>query len=189
MSVVAPLPVAGKWFRMNRGEHGVARLQEHRIDQMLESNVWHVRGAEADLVIDTGNGIGRLRPQLDRFHPGQPMIAVATHGHFDHTGGMPEFDDRRCHEADVGDVREPYPLTLVRERYPDDLDAMFAYYGYEAPGVCPGTCRTSTVRSPRSMASPSATNDVGSHPRIVHPATSKPSQGTAVTNTSGASYP
>ena len=63
------------------------------------------------------------------------MIAVATHGHFDHTGGMAEFDDRRCHEADAGEVREPYPLTLVRERYPDDLDEMFAYYGYEAPDV------------------------------------------------------
>ena len=63
------------------------------------------------------------------------MIAVATHGHFDHTGGMAEFEDRRCHEADAGEVREPYPLTLVRERYPDDLDEIFAYYGYEAPDV------------------------------------------------------
>ncbi len=27
------------------------------------------------------------------------------------------------------------PLTLVRARYPEGLDEMFAYYGYEAPDV------------------------------------------------------
>ena len=34
-------------------------LVEGHITPMLESNVWHVRGRDADLVVDTGNGIGR----------------------------------------------------------------------------------------------------------------------------------
>ena len=129
------LPVAPAWFSPQAGEHGVTRFHEPHLDQMLQSNVWHVRGTEADLVVDTGNGVGSLRPTVERLAGGRPVIAVATHGHFDHTGGLVEFDDRRCHGADAPDVREPYPLALVRERFPDDLDEMFAYYGYEAPDV------------------------------------------------------
>jgi len=131
---MAILPV-GWSFRRNEGEHRITRLQEQHIDQMLESNIWHVRGSEADLVIDTGNGVGPLRPVLERRDSDRPIIAVATHGHFDHTGGLVEFDDRRCHEADAADVREPYPLALVRERFPEGLDELYAYYGYEAPDV------------------------------------------------------
>lgn len=128
------LPVAD-WFKANPGEHGVTRLIEPFMTTMLESNVWHVRGRDADLLIDTGNGVGRLRTAIDRYADGRPVISVATHGHFDHTGGLHEFDDRRCHEADAADVRLPYPLALVRERCPADLPDMFAYYGFETPDV------------------------------------------------------
>ena len=79
------------------------------------------------------SGASGLR--IDELAAGRPVIAVATHGHFDHTGGLAEFDDRRCHEADAAEVREPYALTLVRERFPEGLDEMYAYYGYEAPDV------------------------------------------------------
>jgi glyoxylase-like metal-dependent hydrolase (beta-lactamase superfamily II) len=129
------LPVQSAWFRSQDVGDGITQLVEPHIDTMLESNIWHVRGDERDLVIDTGNGVGRLMPQLERLREDRPVTAVATHGHFDHTGGMVEFDDRRCHADDAAGVRVPYGLTLVRERFPEGLDEMFAYYGYEAPDV------------------------------------------------------
>ena len=54
----------------------------------FESNVWHVRGRDRDLVVDTGNGeIGDLRAELAPFVDDRRVVAVATHDHFDHTGG------------------------------------------------------------------------------------------------------
>jgi glyoxylase-like metal-dependent hydrolase (beta-lactamase superfamily II) len=123
------------WFKANPGDHGVTRLVEPFMTPMLVSNVWHVRGRDAVLVIDTGNGVGRLRSAIDRLGEDRPVISIATHGHFDHTGGLHEFDDRRCHEDDAAEVRVPYPLALVRDRFPDDLDDVFAYYGFRTPDV------------------------------------------------------
>jgi glyoxylase-like metal-dependent hydrolase (beta-lactamase superfamily II) len=62
-------------------------------------------------------------------------VAVATHGHFDHTGGLHEFDDRRCHPDDEADVREPYRLRLRREDFDDEVAGMYAYYGYPVPDL------------------------------------------------------
>ena len=100
---------------------------------MLESNVWHVRGRDADLVVDTANGIGPLRPVMDELAEGRPVIAVATHGHFDHVGGLAEFEDRRCHEADAAETRDPFPVRIERDAQPAGVDEMFAYYGFEVP--------------------------------------------------------
>ncbi|HEX7246958.1 MAG TPA: MBL fold metallo-hydrolase [Actinomycetota bacterium] len=127
------LPVADRWWRSEDVADGVTVLVEAHITPMLESNVWHVRGSDADLVIDTANGVGALRPAVDELAHGRPVTAVATHGHFDHVGGLGEFDDRRCHEADAGEVRHPYAVRIERDAQPEGVEEMFAYYGFEVP--------------------------------------------------------
>lgn len=127
------LPVADRWFRSSDAGDGVTLLVEDHIDLMLESNVWHVRGRDTDLVVDTANGIGLLSPEIDALRDGRPVVAVATHGHFDHVGGLHEFDDRRCHADDADEVNSPYPMALTRAGYPPDAGEMFAYYGYPVP--------------------------------------------------------
>jgi glyoxylase-like metal-dependent hydrolase (beta-lactamase superfamily II) len=127
------LPVAERWFRRFDAGDGVTLLVEQHIDELLESNVWHVPGRDRDLLVDCANGIGALRPLVDPLASGRPVIAVATHGHFDHTGGLHEFDDRRCHADDETDVRQPFRLRLRSEDFDDDIRGMFAYYGYPVP--------------------------------------------------------
>lgn len=127
------LAVAERWWRMHDADDGVTLLVEGHITPMLESNVWHVRGRDADLVVDTANGIGPLRPAIDELAADRPVIAVATHGHFDHVGGLAEFDDRRCHEADAAETRAPFPARIERDAQPEGVDEMFAYYGFEVP--------------------------------------------------------
>jgi glyoxylase-like metal-dependent hydrolase (beta-lactamase superfamily II) len=58
------------------------------------------------------------------------VVAFATHGHFDHVGGLHEFDDRRVHRDDAEMTRSPYPLKLRREDFDDGVEEMFAYYGF-----------------------------------------------------------
>ncbi len=133
--MIAPLPVERDWFRASDAGDGVTLLVEPYIDRLLESNVWHVRGRDADLVVDAGNGVGPVAPAIAALAAGHPIVAVATHGHFDHTGGLREFDDRRCHEADADDVRVPFPLRLLREDFAPGTAEIFEHYGYPVPDV------------------------------------------------------
>lgn len=129
------LPIADAWFRSEAVTDGVTLLSEPFIDPLIQSNVWHVRGLEADVVIDAGNGVGSLLPFLLPLAQGRPIIAVATHGHFDHTGGLHEFEDRRCHAHDADDVRRPFPMRLLRERFEAGTAEIFEFYGSPVPEV------------------------------------------------------
>lgn len=129
------LPVAHPWFRAEDAGGGVTRLWEPHIDDLLESNVWHVPGRDADLVVDAANGVGLLRPAVEALSEGRPLIAFATHGHFDHVGGLHEFDDRRVHSDDAEMTRMPFPLKLRREDFADGTEEMFEYYGFPVPDL------------------------------------------------------
>jgi glyoxylase-like metal-dependent hydrolase (beta-lactamase superfamily II) len=130
--VNAGLRVAHRWFHAEEATDGVTRLWEPFVDPFLESNVWHVSGGDRDLVVDTANGIGALAPAIDALREERPVIAVATHGHFDHVGGLYEFADRRCHPDDGG-MPLPGPLRLLRPDFPAWLVGEFTYYGLPTP--------------------------------------------------------
>jgi glyoxylase-like metal-dependent hydrolase (beta-lactamase superfamily II) len=129
------LGLAHPWFTAEDAGDGITRLYEPHIDPLLESNVWHVPGRDADLVVDSANGVGPLRPVVDALTSGKPVIAVATHGHFDHVGGLHEFDDRRVHRDDAEMTRSPFPLRLRRANFAEGTEEMFEYYGYEVPDL------------------------------------------------------
>jgi glyoxylase-like metal-dependent hydrolase (beta-lactamase superfamily II) len=126
------LSVRRPWFASETVGGGVTRLWEPYVDPFLESNVWHVRGSKRDLVVDAGNGVGPLAPAIGALSAGRPVVAVVTHAHFDHVGGLGEFDDRRCHELDAG-MPAPGPLRLMRDDFPDWLIEDYRYYGSELP--------------------------------------------------------
>ena len=130
---MSELPVAQEWFRTQRVTEDVVLLVEDHLDAFFESNVWHVRGRDRDLVVDTGNGIGDLRAALEPFAGDRPLVAVVTHDHFDHIGGLHAFDERWCHEVDAGGIREPEGLALRREDFRSGLEDEIRWYGYEPP--------------------------------------------------------
>lgn len=129
------LPVAHPWFAAEDAGGAVTRLWEPHIDDLLESNVWHVPGRDADLVVDSANGVGVLRPAVEALSQGRALISFATHGHFDHVGGLHEFADRRIHRDDEEMVRSPFALKLRREDFAEETEEMFEYYGYPVPDV------------------------------------------------------
>lgn len=126
------LPVADRWFASEDAGGGVTRLWEPHVDPFLESNVWHVRGAERDLLIDAGNGVGSLDDAIEPLRGGRDVVALATHAHFDHVGGLAAFADRRAHALDAA-MPTPGPLVLVREAFPEWLVEDFRYYGSPLP--------------------------------------------------------
>jgi glyoxylase-like metal-dependent hydrolase (beta-lactamase superfamily II) len=130
--VIPDLPVVHRWFAAEHAGDGVTRLIETHVDPFLESNVWHVRGSERDLVVDAANGIGALRPSIDALTGERPVIAAVTHAHFDHVGGLHEFEDRRCHEADA-EMPNPDGLVLMRDAFPQWLIDDYAWYDSPLP--------------------------------------------------------
>jgi glyoxylase-like metal-dependent hydrolase (beta-lactamase superfamily II) len=132
---VTELPVAHPWFHAEDAGEGVTRLWEPHIDALLESNVWHLAGSDRDLIVDFANGVGPLRPVTDVLTTGKPVIAVATHGHFDHVGGLHEFEDRRVHADDEEMTRSPFRLRLRAEDLGSEGKEMYDYYGYPMPEI------------------------------------------------------
>jgi glyoxylase-like metal-dependent hydrolase (beta-lactamase superfamily II) len=120
--------VAERWFEHQTIDDGVLRIREPYVDPFLRANLYLVRGRERDLLIDAGLGlaslVGRL-PQLFR----RRVLAVATHRHFDHVGGLAEFDAVAVHrnDADAIATGEIFASLVIEDYPPEELS------GYEAP--------------------------------------------------------
>jgi len=94
------MQIAEHWYEREELEHDTIRMRESHVNSFARCNIWLVRGTERDLLIDSGTGLQPLRPALAA-RLGWPVIAVATHIHFDHVGALHEFTDRRAHSSEA----------------------------------------------------------------------------------------
>jgi glyoxylase-like metal-dependent hydrolase (beta-lactamase superfamily II) len=110
---MATLPVVDPWFARRRIDDTITLLWEPHVDPLIRCNIWHVRGRDRDLLVDTGLGVGGLHAAaedlLDR-----AVVAVATHSHYDHVGSMHEFDVRVAHPAEAEVLAAGTPRAPLR---------------------------------------------------------------------------
>jgi glyoxylase-like metal-dependent hydrolase (beta-lactamase superfamily II) len=130
-----PLAVVPRWFEVSEVGDGVIRVTEPYVHAYVRANAWLIRGSDAHLLVDSGLGIGRLRAELDEYLD-RPVIAVATHSHFDHFGGLGEFAVRAAHRDD-GELIEQAAdyVTLAASTYPAALLDEFAAAGEAVPDL------------------------------------------------------
>jgi glyoxylase-like metal-dependent hydrolase (beta-lactamase superfamily II) len=100
------LPIADRWFEIKRVSDDITLLWEPHVVPLMRCNIWHVRGRDRDLMIDTGMGVASLR-EAARHLLEKRVTAVATHTHMDHMGGHHEFDDCLVHEIEADNLRQP----------------------------------------------------------------------------------
>ncbi|SAK95047.1 hydroxyacylglutathione hydrolase [Caballeronia pedi] len=100
------LPIADRWFELKRISDEITLLWEPHVVPLMRCNIWHVRGRDRDLMIDTGMGIASLRDAA-RHLLQKKVIAVATHTHSDHIGGHHEFEHTLVHELEADNLRSP----------------------------------------------------------------------------------
>ncbi len=139
--------LADRWFERKRIDDDITLLWGPYVDRLGRCNIWHVRGRDSDLLIDSGMGICSLREAAGDLFEKQ-VIAFATHTHYDHVGGMHEFDIRVVHrkEADllanpqhdrslrVADMSEKFRNYLAEVGYPlrnELLITAFPQEGYD----------------------------------------------------------
>ena len=58
------LPLADRWFERRTVDGGITLLWEPHVIELMRCNIWHVRGRDRDLVVDTGMGVTSLVAEL-----------------------------------------------------------------------------------------------------------------------------
>ena len=128
-------PVHEPWFATQRIRDDLYCITEPHYTWENRANLWLVKGRDADLLIDTGLGVSSLKLYLADLLD-KPLKVIASHVHFDHSGGCHEFDDVYIHQNEhtalcEGDQR----MILSAPQFgfvPDsDFDAL-PYQGFSA---------------------------------------------------------
>lgn len=94
------LKIVDRWFDRRTISDGITLIYEPYVHPFLRCNIWHVRGRDSDMLIDTGLGIASLRHEIQDLID-KPLKALATHIHYDHVGGLHEFDERIMHKSEA----------------------------------------------------------------------------------------
>jgi glyoxylase-like metal-dependent hydrolase (beta-lactamase superfamily II) len=109
------------WYRIRTVDHGITWIDEPFIHEFYRCNIWHVRGRDRDMVVDSGMGVVGLRARFVELRE-RTCIAVASHTHFDHVGNHHEFDDRLVHREESDILAAPTrPNTLADPYVTDDI--------------------------------------------------------------------
>lgn len=107
------------WWRVRPMGDGVTMIDEPHIREFYRCNVWHVRGRDRDMLVDSGMGVVSLREWVPLVSE-RPLEAVASHTHFDHIGCHHEFPCRSCHGAEAHLLRAPTRANTFADKYVTD---------------------------------------------------------------------
>ena len=101
------------WFTVESVDDATFAISEYGHSE--ETHAYLLCGSERAVLIDTGLGVANIRAVTDGL-TALPILAVATHAHWDHIGGYGYYEDIAIHEAerDWLSVRFPLPPEAVR---------------------------------------------------------------------------
>jgi glyoxylase-like metal-dependent hydrolase (beta-lactamase superfamily II) len=108
-----------EWFRIRPLSDGVTFIDEPFIHEFYRCNIWHVRGRDRDMLVDSGMGVVSLREWVPLVTE-RALTAVASHTHFDHIGCHHEFDDRCVHRAEAHILADPTRAATLADPYVTD---------------------------------------------------------------------
>lgn len=93
----------GEWFWHQRVSPGLYLIRERFFEAAKRANIWLLQGSQRDLVVDSGLGLVNLHGFLRArgLIGTKPVLVVATHVHFDHSGGLHHFDRVAVHRAEA----------------------------------------------------------------------------------------
>ena len=64
MNAMTLLPAAAKWFETSRVDEATTLITEPHVIALMRCNIWHVRGRDHDLLVDTGMGLASVAGEL-----------------------------------------------------------------------------------------------------------------------------
>ncbi|MFT6348421.1 MAG: glyoxylase-like metal-dependent hydrolase (beta-lactamase superfamily II) [Psychromonas sp.] len=115
------IATADSWYEKTTLDNGVTHIHEPFIKTFYRCNIWHIRGRNRDMLVDSGMGVVSLSDQISLVTE-RPCVAVASHTHFDHIGCHHEFSERLVHHAEAELMAHPTRQnTLAKEFVCDDI--------------------------------------------------------------------
>lgn len=126
--------IGGDWFTFRTLGDGLTLITEPHVIPFLRCNIWHLRGRDLDLVIDTGLGVSSLF-NASRHLFGQRVAALATHVHLDHVGGHHEFAECWCHRLEAPGLRGADPAFTLADVDLNDLHIEVPGYATGGPAL------------------------------------------------------
>lgn len=113
------IATADSWYETERVGDDVTYIGEPFIKEFYRCNIWHVRGRERDMLVDSGMGVVSLREYVPLVAE-RPCICVASHTHFDHIGCHHEFDERVVHRNEAELLAAPTRENTLADPYVTD---------------------------------------------------------------------
>lgn len=107
------------WYRVSHVGDDVALIEEPFIKTFYRCNIWHIRGRDRDLLVDSGMGVVSLREHVPLVTE-KNCVAVASHTHFDHIGCHHEFAERLIHKAEADLLAHPTRQNTLADPYVTD---------------------------------------------------------------------
>jgi len=147
--------IADRWFERRAVDEHITLLWEPHVDPLLRCNIWHVRGRDHDLLVDTGMGICRLKDEI-RDLLGKPVIALTTHTHLDHVGSLYEFDERVVHRCEAELASSPPAISLNIADWPAEFVRGLVDAGYALESEELLTAYPYAAFDPRAFQTPAA---------------------------------
>jgi glyoxylase-like metal-dependent hydrolase (beta-lactamase superfamily II) len=124
------LRIAERWFDSESLADGVTRIWEPHVIRVMQCNIWHIRGRDRDLLVDTGMGVASLHDAARHLFD-KALTAVATHTHLDHIGSLHEFADRIAHRAEAATLMSPSEnFSMLRSEHPVEFIGSLERAGY-----------------------------------------------------------
>ncbi len=97
------------WFTIDQIDKKTYVISEYR--HWEETHSYLLIGSERSLLIDTGLGICNIYDEVIKLTD-KPIVAIATHIHWDHIGGHKYFPDFYAHEDELNWLNGEFPLTM-----------------------------------------------------------------------------
>lgn len=97
------------WFTVEALDADTWCISEYR--HWEEPHCYLIQGTDRAALIDTGLGVGDLG-QVVRKLTQLPVTVLLTHAHWDHLGGLGQFDRFALHGAERSWVEDRFPLPL-----------------------------------------------------------------------------
>lgn len=97
------------WFTIDQIDNDTYIISEYR--HWEETHCYLLNGLKKSLLIDTGLGICNIYDEVVKLTE-NPVIAAATHIHWDHIGGHEYFPDFYAHEDELNWLNGGFPLTI-----------------------------------------------------------------------------
>ena len=123
------------WYEIEKFDHNISRILETHVSADWRCNIWHVKGREVDLIIDTGMGLRPIAADITILSE-RPVIAVCTHSHHDHAGGLSQFEKRLGHSAEAKIFSHPTRRTIVAELLDASVVKKLPYAGFDVERWC-----------------------------------------------------